>query len=507
MKLLDPVRRYLWLIILAVCVAVGWFGANLDPAVVEARGHYGFLSLVPALSTLIICFLTRNVILALFMGVLLGGLVTTEYNIIESFLIPSIGSERYAVILLVYLWALGGLLGMWNRNGGALHFAQYVSNNFVRSRRSALAFAWLMGVIFHQGGTISTILTGTTVRPVADRENVAHEELAYIVDSTASPVATIIPFNAWPLYIAGLIVIPSTSQFIADEADAIDWFLRAIPFNFYGILAVAFTLLFALDKLPFVGKTMRAAQRRAQDTGELDAPHAQPVAAKELTSVHVAEGYRPSLLDFFVPIIVLISLASIPWVITGELMIEEAFGLALISSIVLSIMRGMSLTDAFDGLVTGIKGVTIGAIILGLAVTLGAVSDSLGASSYVIDATGGMLEAIPYILPGVLMIICMIVSFSVGSSWGTYAVVFPIALPLAYAISPDPLYVTLAFGAIMGGAVFGDQCSPISDTTVLASLACGSDLMDHVVTQLPIAMSAAVCAIVIYTAIALTLAL
>ena len=507
MKVLEPIQRYLWLIILAVCAVVAWSGSNLDPAAIEARGHYGFLSLVPALSTLIICFLTRNVILALFMGVLLGGLVTAEYNIIQAFLIPSVGSERYAVILLVYLWALGGLLGMWNRNGGALHFAQYISDNYVKTRRSALVFAWIMGVIFHQGGTISTILTGTTVRPVADRENVAHEELAYVVDSTASPVATVIPFNAWPLYIAGLIVIPSTSHFIPDESAAIDWFLRAIPFNFYGILAVTFTLLFALDKLPFVGRTMRAAQRRARETGELDAKHAEPIAAKELTSVNVADGYRPSLLDFFVPIVVLISLASIPWIIIGELMIEEAFGLALISSITLSVIRGMKLTEAFDGLVTGIKGVTIGAIILGLAVTLGAVSDSLGASAYVIDISGGLLSAVPFILPGVLMITCMIVSFSVGSSWGTYAVVFPIALPLAYAISADPLYVTLAFGAIMGGAVFGDQCSPISDTTVLSSLACGSDLMDHVVTQLPIAMTAAGFSIVIYTITALALTL
>lgn len=116
-----------------------------------------------------------------------------------------------------------------------------------------------MGVIFHQGGTISTILTGTTVRPVADREKVAHEELAYIVDSTASPVATIIPFNVWPVYVGGLIAIPSMSHFIPDQESAISWFLKAIPFNFYGWLAVLFTLLFALGKLPFVGKTMRAA--------------------------------------------------------------------------------------------------------------------------------------------------------------------------------------------------------------------------------------------------------
>ena len=507
MKLLTTIRKYAWVVLLAFCALIAWHSAQLDLTIIESQGHYGFLALVPALATLVICFMTRNVILALFMGVVLGGLITTQYNIIQDFLIPSIGSARYAQILLVYLWALGGLLGMWNRNGGAWHFAQYVSENYVKSRRSALFFAWLMGVVFHQGGTISTILTGTTVRPVADREKVSHEELAYVVDSTASPVATIIPFNVWPLYVAGLIAIPSMSHFIADQDAAVDMFLKAIPFNFYGWFAVLFTLLFALGKLPFVGKTMRAAQIRARDTGALDSPTAEPIISKELSTLNVAEGYEASLLDFFVPIGVLMSFAIVPWLITGSPMIFEAFGLALVSSIVLSIIRGMDVHDAFEGLVDGIKGVTIGAIILGLAVTLATVSDKLGASSYIIDATSGFLSAVPFILPGVLMIICMIVSFSVGSSWGTYAVIFPIALPLAYAISPDPLYVTLAFGAIMGGAVFGDQCSPISDTTILSSLACGSDLMDHVVTQLPIAVTAAGISILIYTATALALTL
>jgi Na+/H+ antiporter NhaC len=496
----------LWVLVLGVSAFAAWQGATLDPALIEDRSHYGFLSLLPALATLAICFVTRNVILALFLGVVLGGLITTNYNIVQAFLIPSIGSERYAQILLVYLWALGGLLGMWNRNGGAWHFAQWVSERFVRSRRSALFFAWLMGIIFHQGGTISTVLTGTTVRPVADREKVAHEELAYVVDSTASPVATIIPFNVWPVYVGGLIAIPSMSHFIPDQDAAIDWFLRAIPFNFYGWFAVLFTLLFALGKLPFVGKTMRAAQRRVMETGALDSPTAEPMASRELSTLNIAEGYRSSLLDFFVPIGVLLSFAIVPWLVTGSPMIFEAFGLALVSSITLSVIRGMSLHDAFEGLVDGIKGVTIGAIVLGLAVTLAEVSSALGASAYAIEVSSGAFSVAPFVLPGILMITCMIVSFSVGSSWGTYAVVFPIALPLAYAISSDPMYVTLAFGAIMGGAVFGDQCSPISDTTILSSLACGADLMDHVLTQLPIAMTAAGIAIVLYTGIALAIA-
>jgi Na+/H+ antiporter NhaC len=505
--MLKQLRKYTWALLLAFCLLVAWYGTQLDMAVVEQQGHFDFISLVPALATLVICFVTRNVILALFMGIVLGGLVTTQYNIIQAFLIPSIGSERYAQILLVYLWALGGLLGMWNRNGGAWHFAQVVSDRFVKSRRSAMLFAWLMGVIFHQGGTISTVLTGTTARPVADREKVAHEELAYIVDSTASPVATIIPFNVWPVYVAGLIAIPSMSQYIPDESAAISLFLKAIPFNFYGWLAVLFTLLFALGKLPYVGGAMKAAQTRVRETGELDSPTAEPMVSKELATLNVAEGYTPSLADFFVPIGVLLGFAIVPWLITGSPMIFEAFGLAVVSSITLSVIRGMSVHDAFEGLVDGIKGVTIGAIILGLAVTLAEVSDTLGASSYVIDVTSGALSAMPFILPGILMLTCMVVSFSVGSSWGTYAVVFPIALPLAFAISPDPLFITLAFGAIMGGAVFGDQCSPISDTTILSSLACGSDLMDHVFTQIPIALAAAGISILIYTVTALALTL
>jgi len=499
---ISALRRHAWLGILLLCVTVGAWALTLDEAELASDGHYGVLSIMPAVAALVICFVTRNVILALFMGVVLGGLVTTDYNIIRAFLIPAIGTERFAEILLVYLWALGGLLGIWNKNGGAWHFATWISNNFVRSRQSAMLFAWLMGIIFHQGGTISTVLTGTTVRPIADREKVAHEELAYVVDSTASPVATIIPFNVWPIYVAGLIAIPSMSHFVADEETAIRMFLNAIPFNFYGILAITFTLLFALGALPFIGRPMRKARDRVLETGELDAPGAAPMISKELTTVSVAEGYAPSLLDFFVPIGVLFGFAIVPWLVTGSPMIFEAFGLAVVSGITLSVLRGMRPRDAFDGLVDGIKGVTVGAIILGLAVTLAKVSETTGASSWVIEIASGGLTAVPYILPGLLMAICMIVAFSVGSSWGTYAVVFPIALPLAYAISTDPLYVTLSFAAIMGGAVFGDQCSPISDTTILSSLACGCDLMDHVVTQLPMALTAASISMALYTVIA-----
>jgi Na+/H+ antiporter NhaC len=179
-------------------------------------------------------------------------------------------------------------------------------------------------------------------------------------------------------------------------------------------------------------------------------------------------------------------------------MIFEAFGLSVVASLVVSLVRGMKLDDVFDGLVDGIKGVTVGAIILGLAVTLGNVSERLGTSHYIIELSRDFILLVPFILPPILLFICMFISFSIGSSWGTYAVVFPIAVPLAISISPEPFYIILNFAAIMGGAVFGDQCSPISDTTILSAMVSGADLMDHVGTQLPLALLAASLAAVLY---------
>ena len=478
-----------------------WYGISHGGNLPEGQTHFGIFSLIPAIVTLALCFYTRNVILALFVGVLLGGLISANYNILNAYLIPSLGSKKYAQILIVYLWALGGLIGMWNKNGGALYFANYVAKKFVRSRVTAKLFTWVMGVIFHQGGTISTVLTGTTVKPVADRERVSHEELSYIVDSTASPIATLIPFNAWPAYIAGLITIGSLSQIVPDESAALGWFFKAIPFNFYSMFAVFFTLLFSLDKMFFMGKKMRRAVHRVVETGELDDPESSPLIARELNTANIPKGYKPDMSDFLVPLGVLLGFSIIPWLIAGSPMVFEAFGLSVVSSMIFSKLKGMELEDIFHGLLEGIKGVTVGAIILGLAVTLGYVSETLGTSNYVIESTAGIIKQIPYILPGLLMFICMFISFSIGSSWGTYAVVYPIALPLAYAVHPDPFYFTLNFAAIMGGAVFGDQCSPISDTTILSAMVCGADLMDHVTTQLPMALLAATSASILYVVI------
>jgi len=513
----TPLRRWVPVLILVAAAVWALSVAPAGPVDVEAGESYGFSSTLPALVTLVLVFFTRDVVSSLFLGIATAGFVVRDPNLIDRFLLPSIGSESFALILVVYLWALGGLIGIWTRTGGAQHFAEWAGQKIVRGPRTARLFAWLVGIIFHQGGTISTILAGTTVRPVTDRERVSHEELTYIVDSTASPIATVIPLNAWPLYVAGLVA--GTTPLFMTEQEAVTFFFRSILFNFYGVFAVMMTLLFALDLLPFIGGKMRRARERARETGQLNAPDSDPIAAEELSQLAVPAGYRTGLADFGLPLVVLIltaltgvvgplfeaiSASDLEIFLGGiDVPIAEAFGLAILSAIILALLKGMPLTEVVEGFVDGCKGVTIGALVLALAVTLGDISGVLGTANFIVDTTQNLFS--PVFLPATLLAICMGVAFSIGSSWGTYAVVFPIAMPLAYAIQPDPTYVALCFGAVLGGAVFGDQCSPISDTTILTSLAAGADVMDHVLTQIPLAITAAALGAIASTGIALLL--
>jgi Na+/H+ antiporter NhaC len=497
-------RRWIGVLVALALVAAGLALAGRFPT---DGTHFGFWSIVPPAVALILAFTLRDVIAALFIGIALGGVISGRLNIVQEFLIPSVGSPGFGLILLVYLWALGGLIGLWTRTGGAVRFADWAGAKVARGPRSAKFFAWVMGLIFHQGGTISTVLTGATVRPVGDRHRVSHEELSYIVDSTASPAASVIPFNVWPIYVGGLVA--GTVPVIATQEEAIAFFFKAVPLNFYAIFAVLLTFLFSWEKWPFVPRRMRKAMARARETGKLDRDGAEPMAAEELTRLRLPEGYSPGLVDFFGPIGTLLAVAVIPFVVTfyiqgnresPSLPIAEAFVLAVLAGMAIALARGMKLRDVMDGFIDGCKGVTIGALVLALAVTLKSVADALGTADYVVQTVGPWVS--PVLLPAVLLALTMFVAFATGTSWGTYAVLFPVAMPLAWAVHPDAGYLMLCFAAVTGGSVFGDQCSPISDTTILSSVATGCDLMDHVTTQLPMAMTAAGGAAILYTVLA-----
>ncbi|MCA9424786.1 MAG: sodium:proton antiporter, partial [Candidatus Omnitrophica bacterium] len=272
------------------------------------------------------------------------------------------------------------------------------------------------------------------------------------------------------------------------------------------IFAVFFTFLLSIDRSPFLGKKMKAAIKRARETGELDAPDAEPLAAKELQLSHVPKGYKPNVIDFFLPLIALIAIAIGTFIAYGSPEVRWAFGAALLIALGLALGKGMSLRDAIEGITDGLKGVVLGSVILMLAMTIGNLSKEAGGGIFLVELLG---DRIPYwLLPVILQIMTIVIAFSTGTSWGTYAVSFPLAMPLAYAVATahgleHPMFfMTICFAAVMDGSVYGDQCSPISDTTVLSSMCCGCDLMDHVKTQIPQASVAALIAGLLWTACA-----
>ncbi|PQO41960.1 sodium:proton antiporter [Blastopirellula marina] len=472
-------------------------------AQVTASKHYGIWSLFPAVVAITSCWVFREPLTSLLLGTVSGALILQSYNFTPDVLIPSLATTKAATILVLYLWLLGGLLGIWARTGTAQAFAEWTTKHFVRGPRSAKLVAWFLGVLFFQGGTISTVLVGTAVRPISDQERISHEELAYIVDSTASPIAVLIAYNAWPTYIQSLIYVPGIA-YLANESERLKFFYSSLPLSFYAIFAVLGTFLLSIDMAPFLGKRFREAIHRSRTTGQLDRPGSEPLAFVEPESHKVAPHYQPHAFDFLLPLLLLTGIAVGSFFIDGKPQVELAFTVALVVAGAIAMIRGMSLHDLMAGVGTGMQSVVFASVILLLAITLGSMTQVIGGGTYLVEQIG---SSIPYWgLPAILFAISIGISFSTGTSFGTFAVTFPLAMPLAASLAQsqdlanEPLYLAICFACVLNGSVFGDQCSPISDTTVLSAMTSGADLMDHVLTQIVPASVAAILALVCWTA-------
>ncbi|MEQ9459929.1 MAG: Na+/H+ antiporter NhaC family protein [Phycisphaeraceae bacterium] len=470
----------------------------------RAYQHWHLWSLLPAFTAILLCVVTREPLTSLAGGAIAGVLLLGRYNVIDDVLIPTIASDSVTEVILLYCGLLGGLVGIWSRGGAALAFAHWAASHIVTGPRSAKFLTWLLGVSFFQGGTVSTVMVGATSRPIADREKVSHEELSYVVDSTASPIAALIPLNAWPAYVQALIFVPGV-VYLATPEDRLAFYFSSIFLSFYALFAVIGTLLLCFEKLPFIGRRFQNAIIRARTTGELNAPGSSPLSSKELEDPETPEGFTPSLWSFVVPLVLLISFAIGTYIQTGSPNVTLAFFIAFVSAIVMEMARGMSLHEIVEGIGLGIKAVVVAALILVTAIMVGNLSKDAGGAAYLISLLG---DKIPYIaLPVCLLFLTMVISFSTGTSWGTYAVAFPLGMPLAWAIAQNQdlsnpkLYMMVCFATILNGSLYGDQCSPISDTTVLSSMVSGADLMDHVRTQIIPASVAMAFATVCWTAV------
>lgn len=449
----------------------------------EATDYIGPLSLVPASVAILLAFITRNTVFSLAVACLAGVLVAGEDFIgFPNLLVGALGNEDFSWILLLEFF-IGILIAFFQRTGAILNFSQFIENRRMTRKRVQL-IAWFMGMFVYFSDYFSPLFVGSTMRALSDRFKISREKLAYICDSTSAPVSILVPITGWAVLVAGLIIGMGP---IEDPSDAMMVFIISIPFNIYPILAVVMVGLIASNIIPDFGP-MKIAEKRAMEEGKLVRDGAQPLMGDELTSIEPFPGIKTSLLwNFIFPVLLVIVFAIGSVIITASAKPMEAFMLAALMAGIVMRIQGVPLNEITTTAMSGIKGIMPAVVILAFAYALNDLSAALNTADYIVAATEGWLT--PSLLPMLAFLITGFIAFSTGTSWGTYAIMIPIAVPLAFNFSGDELntmvYATLA--AVAGGGVFGDHCSPLSDTSILASTGAASDHIDHIKTQLPYA--------------------
>lgn len=465
--------------------------------------NYGVLSLLPALVALVLAFITREAIFSLLIGVLVGVLITGQ-NLLFGFtgiLQSALGNADFIWVISIEVF-VGIMIAFFQKSGAIDSFTRILDKRAITAK-GAQIIAWLLGIFIFFSDYFSPLYVGTVMKSITDKARVSREKLAYICDSTSAPVCTLIPFSSWGVYAAGLLV--GLGAF-ADKNIATEAVIKMVPYNFYGIIAVALVGLIAIKIVPEFGP-MKAAEKRAMETGKVISDTAKPLLGRELSDIKPNEGIKPNLfINFFAPALIIICVTLGTYITIGSAKTLEGFVLAVAFQFVAMLIQKMgTIVELMETAVNGIKGVMSAVLILALAYCLNAISKQLGTANYVISVTESWIT--PALLLLFTFLICAFISFFTGTSWGTYAIMMPIAVPLAFQLTGGAIttlvYATIA--AVMGGGCFGDHCSPLSDTTILSSLAAGSDHIDHVKTQLPYAFAAAGVSAVLYLVIGLTL--
>lgn len=447
----------------------------------EALDTVTAISLLPASVAIVLAFVTRNTVFSLGVAILVGVLVAGEGLMgFPNLLKTSLGNTDFSWILLLELF-IGVTIAFFQRTGAIRNFSAFVERRNMTRVRVQLV-AWFMGMFVFFSDYFSPLFVGSTMRTLSDRFRISREKLAYICDSTSAPVSILVPITGWAVFVAGLLIGMGP---IENAADAMSVFVAAIPYNIYPWLAVIMVGLVASRIVPDFGP-MKTAERRAETEGKVLRDGAVPLMAEELTDIETYPGVKTSLLwNFILPVVIVIGVAVTSFKATGSALTMEAFLLsAAIAGIVMRI-QGIPLTDIMNTAMSGIKGVMPAIIILAFAYALNDLSEALRTADYIVSKTEAWLT--PSYLPLLTFLIAAVIAFSTGTSWGTFAIMMPIAIPMAFAFTGGELdtVVYASVAAIAGGGVFGDHCSPLSDTSILASTGAASDHIDHVKTQMP----------------------
>lgn len=466
--------------------------------------NYGILSLAPALIAVILAFITREALFSILCGVLVGLLITGQdllfgfTGIIQSALgnadfIWVIGIEVFIGIMVAFFQKSGAISAVANKLNEKLHITP----------RIAQIMGAALGILVFFSDYFSPLFVGNVMRPITDKAKVSREKLAWLCDCTSAPVCITLPFTAWGVYVAGLVVGFGTFATAEAGQNAV---IHASVFQLYGILTIVMIFLVALGFIPDFGP-MKKAEERARTTGKVIADGSTPMLSNELDNIKPKEGFKPNIvLHFLIPAIIIICTTIGTYVVMGSAKTLEAFVLAVTyQAIVLLIQKAFNIREMIQVATEGIKSVVSAMLILSLAYCINAISQSLGTANFVISVTESWMT--PATLLALTFAVCAFISFFTGTSWGVYAIMIPIAMPLAFnmagGVEGSLVYAEIA--AVMGGGAFGDHCSPLSDTTILSSLGAGSDHVDHVKTQLPYALSVAVLCLIGYIIIGICL--
>ena len=489
---------------------------------------YGWLSLLPPLLAIGLAIKTRQVFLSLGAGIWLGWTVLSKWNPIQGAAgmlnsIVMVFQDPGNTRVIIFSALVGSLIALTQRSGGIDGFVEFILNKkWIKSRKGANMLAWILGVVIFIESSIKILVVGSVCRPLYDKMGISREKLAYIADSTSAPICMLIPLNAWGAFTIGLLAtqgVPNATQVL----------IGSIPLNFYSIIAVLAVLFFILTPFDF-GK-MRKAEKRVREEGKVLPDGATPMMDEHRTGLKRKEGIRKLARNMIVPIVVMSLFMPVALVITGMQNLSAvegvkiAFGEALkqvgllgilaegsgstavfwsvmLSIVVASLMtrfqKTLSGKEIMELILKGAGGMISLALLMMLAFSLGATCKALGTGAFVAGAISGSLPA--GLVPLLVFLVAAFIAFSTGTSFGTFALMIPLAVPLATNLDVS---MPLVVSAVLGGGVFGDHCSPISDTTIVASMASACDHIDHVNTQLPYALISAGIAAIIYLIVGL----
>ena len=501
------------------------FAEEVDLATINA-GKFGILTLIPPLVAIVLAFITKNVVISLFIGILSGSFIINISGsnpfaaLINAFLdvvdraVGSLADPWNAGIILQVL-AIGGVINLVAKMGGAKAIAEALARK-AKTAKSTQLITWFAGLLVFFDDYANALIIGPMMRPVADKMKISRERLAFIIDATAAPIAGLAIVSTWIGLEVGL--IGDAFNGIGVEADAFGVFLNTIPYRFYNILILVFIVITSLLLKDF--GPMRKAEIRARQGRSVDSEIAMD--SSEHSDLEPKEGVRLSIWNAIVPIGTLIIAALVAFYYSGYsaimggddatliqlftdspftfTAIREAFSasdasvalfqsalLAGIVAMVMAVVRKIfTVSEAIDAWVDGMKTLVITGVILILAWSLSSVIKELGTAKYLIKLLSGSFPA--FLLPSLIFVLGAIISFSTGTAYGTMGILMPLAVPLAHSINPEMSFIVVNTSAVLTGAIFGDHCSPISDTTILSSMGAGCNHIDHVRTQMPYAL-------------------